>query len=123
MWSSWPEGDLYTCQLPYFLSIVTFKPFAVPMWYCMTQAVHATFVEDMFGLSKGHREESGTLKYSPLPRGPVFRAAVLAVQTLFFVWFAAMLVGCLPSLVVFLPILMVTGFIGPMASCTSSRPP
>ena len=113
-WSDWPEGPFYLCQLPYFLSIVTFKPFAVPMWYCLTVAAHVTFVEAIFGLSKDHREESGTLEYSPLPRGPASRAAVLVVQGLFFIWFAAMIIGCLPSLVVFSPLLIVPGFFAPL---------
>jgi len=113
-WSGWPEGPFYLCQLPYFLSIVTFKPFAVPMWYFLTVAAHVTFVEAIFGLSKDHREESGTLEYSPLPRGPASRAAVLVVQGLFFIWFAAMIIGCLPSLVIFSPLLIVPGFFAPL---------
>jgi hypothetical protein len=112
--STWPEGDFYTCQLPYLLFIVTFKPFAVPMWYCITVAVHMAFAEATFGHSKHHRESSGALMGSPLPRTHTSRAAVLFVQVTFGIWAIAALVGSFPSFVVFLPLLIVPGFVIPM---------
>jgi hypothetical protein len=112
--SNWPEGSFYFCQLPYVVSIVSFKPFAVPMWYCLTVVAHVTFVEATFGHSVDYREESGALAYSPLPRNPASRAAVFVVQATFFAWFAIMIVSCLPSLVVFSPLLLVPGFIAPL---------
>jgi len=113
-WSTWPEGSFYFCQLPYFLSIVTFKPFAVPMLYCITVAVAVTFCESTYGHSVKHRDNSGTLLDSPLPRSHVSRAAVIFVQVAFGLYITAGLVGCFPSFVIFLPLLIVPGFLLPM---------
>jgi len=110
----WPQGSAYFCQLPYFLSIVSFKPFAVPMMYCLTQVAHLTFVEVMFGHSEQHREPSGTLSYSPLPRDPVTVTAAFIVALLFSLWFSAMVVGIAIPALLFAPVLSIPSFILPM---------
>ena len=111
----WPAGSAYFCQLPYFLSIVSFAPFAVPMMLCLTVVAHTTFVEATFGKSVAHRDAAGTVSYSPLPRDPVSLTASLIVIVLFVAWATAAVVALGPVVFVFSPVLLVPGFILPMA--------
>ena len=112
--SEWPQGSFFFCQLPYMVSIASFKSFSVPMYYALTVTAHFTFSESTFGCAAAHREPSGSLDTSPLPRDPVSLAALAVTAVLFLVWFGIMVVNCIPVIIAFAPVLLVPGFVLPM---------
>ena len=114
--AEWPQGSFYYCQLPYMVSIASFKTFSVPMYYVLTVAAHFTFSEIIFGDAICYREPNGALKTSPLPRDPVSIAAVGITAVAFLVWFLCMLVSCVGVIVAFAPVLIVPAFILPIAT-------
>jgi hypothetical protein len=44
-----PEGHWFFCKVPFLLSVVSYKPFAIPMWACITVICPYTFAENVFG--------------------------------------------------------------------------
>ena len=113
--SKWPQGSFYFCQLPYLVAITSFKPFAVPMYYVLTVVAHHSFVEQTFQHSPDLHEPAGAIKYSPLPRDVLSRFGFWCVGVSFTLWFATMLVVCAAPFLYFAPIILVTGFVLPMA--------
>lgn len=111
---TWPEGSFYFCQLPYLTSIVSFRPFTLPMYSALTVAAHYTFVEVTFGHDPNLREPSGTLKYSPLPRSIVSLSALAVTYVLFGLWFLCGLVSSGPVMAAFAPVLLLLAWVLPM---------
>ena len=60
----WPQGG-FLCQWAYFSSVVMYKPFTVPMWFCLLLGCHYTFAERLFGGCTG--EGVGLAKGQILP--------------------------------------------------------
>lgn len=44
-----PEGHWFFCKIPFLISVVSYKPFSIPMWACITVICPYTFAENVFG--------------------------------------------------------------------------
>jgi hypothetical protein len=134
-----PKGHWFYCQLPYVISVVSYKPFAMPMWACITvvsrclyrgivqiverkkptdiffdyQICPYTFAEYTFGRHPKGRDASGTCNTSSIPRNAYSVALVFIVTALLLFWWAMALFGYLIPLLVFSPVLLLPAFVIP----------
>lgn len=109
-----PSGHWFFCRLPYVVSVVSFKPFSIPMWFTLTVVVHQTFVEEMFGNSPSSREVNLACRFAPLPRDTASTVITNIVIFFFFLWIilAVSTFGIIIAL--FTPVLLIPGFFSPM---------
>jgi hypothetical protein len=103
----------FYCKVPYLLAVVSYKPFAIPMWACITICCPYTFAEFTFGHHPRGRDASGTCLASSIPRN-IFSIVLVAIITgLLTVWVAVALLAYGPLLVAFCPVLIVPAFFTP----------
>jgi len=44
-----PDGHWFFCKIPFLISVVSYKPFSIPMWASITVICPYTFAENVFG--------------------------------------------------------------------------
>ena len=103
----------FYCKIPYWLAVVSYKPFAIPMWACITIACPYTFAEQTFGNHPRGRDASGTPLSSSVPRNVFSVGLILVVTLLLYAWVAIALFAYGLLLVVFSPVLVIPAFFIP----------
>ena len=108
----WPTGS-FMCRWAFFTSVVMYKPFTVPMWYCLTTTCHYAFAHAIF---KTYRRDPvlGTPYSAPLPRNKLSLALMAAVACLQMTWALVALPVALPLVATFSPAVLVAVFVVPL---------
>jgi len=108
----WPSGDSWECRWAYVTGVVMYKPFTVPMWFCLTTCCHYTFADQLYGLS-GRDDVTGTPHGAPLTRSRATLAMIAIVFGMEVAWLLIALPIALPLLASFFPVVMLPAFLIP----------
>jgi len=100
----------FYCKVPYLLAVVSYKPFAIPMWACITICCPYTFAEYTFGNHPRGRDASGTCLASSIPRNIFSIGLVFIITGLLGIWVAVALFAYAPLLLAFGPVLILPAF-------------
>jgi len=109
-----PSGP-WQCQWAYFSAVVMYKPFTVPMWFCLTLVSHYTFVDDRYRNFK-QDAKTGTPFSAPFTRSLITLLMIAIIAWMQFMWFTGTMVIAAPLMIVFLPVVVVIGLILPYLS-------
>eukprot|EP00615_Pteridomonas_danica_P001895 CAMPEP_0114362848 /NCGR_PEP_ID=MMETSP0101-20121206/26016_1 /TAXON_ID=38822 ORGANISM="Pteridomonas danica, Strain PT" /NCGR_SAMPLE_ID=MMETSP0101 /ASSEMBLY_ACC=CAM_ASM_000211 /LENGTH=103 /DNA_ID=CAMNT_0001508979 /DNA_START=235 /DNA_END=543 /DNA_ORIENTATION=+ len=63
---SWPYGSTWQCRWAYVAGVVMYKPFTVPMWFCLTLCCHYAFADKLY--DKKRDAKTGTPYGAPFTR-------------------------------------------------------
>eukprot|EP00613_Pedinella_sp_CCMP2098_P061722 CAMPEP_0171983108 /NCGR_PEP_ID=MMETSP0993-20121228/273117_1 /TAXON_ID=483369 /ORGANISM="non described non described, Strain CCMP2098" /LENGTH=1144 /DNA_ID=CAMNT_0012635835 /DNA_START=31 /DNA_END=3461 /DNA_ORIENTATION=- len=109
---SWPRGDSWLCRPSFFVGIMMYKPFTLPLWSCLTLCCHYTFVEVLYK-DYGRAEGTGSAWNSPLIRSRVTVTMVSIVAALQALWVIGALPITLPLVLIFFPVVFVLAIVVP----------
>eukprot|EP00615_Pteridomonas_danica_P016582 CAMPEP_0114381582 /NCGR_PEP_ID=MMETSP0102-20121206/3534_1 /TAXON_ID=38822 ORGANISM="Pteridomonas danica, Strain PT" /NCGR_SAMPLE_ID=MMETSP0102 /ASSEMBLY_ACC=CAM_ASM_000212 /LENGTH=2385 /DNA_ID=CAMNT_0001537089 /DNA_START=224 /DNA_END=7378 /DNA_ORIENTATION=+ len=108
-----PDGDILFCQIPYLLSVMQYKPVALPLWFLLAVIGQFTELEGKFGDNfKGFfgvgRDPyiEGTIWGSWVTRSPPTIGVLAIVCGLLCPWYALLLPLYSIPIVVFLPAIL-----------------
>ena len=111
-----PQGDLFSCKMPYLISVVSYKPVALSLWTVIAVLCQSTFVECLLGNHPCGRDPTGTCVGSPLPQNTWGVLLTMLTTGILGAWFIAALIVYLPPVLFFLPVLMIPFFVLPFGA-------
>jgi hypothetical protein len=119
---TWPSGNNWKCGWLYMTSIVVYKPFTIPMWYCLTICAQYSFTFLTFGGSKkGRVVGTGTPLGAPLPRTSLTMLMMGVTLCLHFVWLSIALPVATPLFVTFFPAVLLPAFMLPLLVVVAAK--
>mmetsp|Transcript_17479 Transcript_17479/g.20592 ORF Transcript_17479/g.20592 Transcript_17479/m.20592 type:complete len:1167 (-) Transcript_17479:547-4047(-) len=107
-----PSGSSWQCRWAYFSAIVMYKPFTVPMWFCLTLISHYTFVDDLYKNYKRDKR-TGTPYGAPFERSKLTLFIIAMITAMQLMWFMGAMVIAIPLMLIFLPVVSLLGFVVP----------
>mmetsp|Transcript_32079 Transcript_32079/g.65332 ORF Transcript_32079/g.65332 Transcript_32079/m.65332 type:complete len:1912 (-) Transcript_32079:226-5961(-) len=113
-----PSGESWECVWTYNIAIYMYKPFAVPMWFCLMLCCHYSFAEQVYGKGGGRDSYTGTPLHAPLQRDKLSLAMFSFVALFQVSWCLAALGFTFPLLIIFSPVIILVAFLFPLAFIT-----